>query len=364
MLFPAPALAGTFAASLKPMNRSLFLLPLLALACGEPAPAPEPAVPAAPREVNVYTHRHYDTDQALFDAFTAKTGIKVNVIMADDDEVLERMEQEGANSPCDVLITSDAGRLGLAKSRGFLQPSTSAVLAANVPANMRDPEGYWYGLTMRARVIAYNKEKVKPGSITTYADLTKPEWKGKVLVRSSENVYNQSLLAAMIAHDGPEAAKTWAKGIVKNMARAPKGSDTDQLLALGEGIGTVAIANSYYIGKFMASDEPEKQKAKALIGVIFPTIGTHGTHINLSGGGVAKHAKHVEEAIALLEFLSSDEAQTSFAEGNKEYPVKVGIAPSKELEAFGTFQRDSLNLDTLGRLNADAVKIFDEAGWH
>jgi len=340
-------------------------MPALALACGDPAPSPtpEPAVPVGPREVNVYTHRHYDTDKVLFDAFSAKTGITVNVIMADDDEVLERMAQEGANSPCDVLITADAGRLGLAKSRGLLQASTSKLLQANVPSSLRDPEGYWYGLTMRARVIAYNKEKVEPGSISTYADLTKPQWKGKVLVRSSENVYNQSLLAAMIAHDGPEAAKAWAQGIVKNMARAPQGGDTDQLLALGEGIGTVAIANSYYIGKLMASDEPEKQKAKAVIGVIFPSIGVHGTHVNISGGGVAKHAKHVEEAIALLEFLSSDEAQTGFAEGNKEYPVKPGIAVAKELEAFGTFQRDSLNLEALGRLNADAVKLFDEAGW-
>ncbi len=347
------------------MNRSILLFPLLALGCGEPAsvPSEETTLPTGPREVNVYSHRHYDTDKGLFAAFTEKTGIKVNVIEADDDDVLERLEQEGANSPCDVLITSDAGRLGLAKSRGFLQASTSEVLNANIPANLRDPEGYWYGLTMRARVIAYNKEKVKAGAITTYADLVKPEWKGKVLVRSSENVYNQSLLASMIAHDGPEAAKAWAAGIVKNLARAPKGNDTDQLLALGEGLGTVAIANSYYIGKFMASDEPEKQKAKTLIGVIFPMNGAHGTHVNLSGGGVAKHAKHVAEAIALLEFLSGDDAQRSFAEGNKEYPVKVGAPIAPELEAYGTFQRDNLDLEVLGRLNADAVKIFDEVGW-
>lgn len=366
VLWPAPSGAGTFAAHMKHMKRFTYLLPLLMLACGDPA-ATEQAIetpPATPREVNVYTHRHYDTDKALFAEFTEKTGIAVNVIEADDDEVLERMAQEGANSPCDVLITADAGRLGLAKARGFLQPATSAVLSTNIPANLRDPEGYWFGLTMRARVIAYDKTKVKPEELKTYADLTSPKWKGKVLVRSSENVYNQSLLAAMIAHDGPEAAKAWAKGIVKNMAREPKGGDTDQLLAIGEGLGSLAIANSYYIGKLMASDEPEKQKAKTVIGVVFPTIGAHGTHVNISGGGVAKHAKHVPEAIALLEFLSGDEAQRSFAEGNKEYPVKLGIPPAAELAAFGAFQRDSLNLEALGRLNADAVKVFDEAGWH
>lgn len=347
------------------MQRYLLLLPLLALGCGEQEPAPVASAPSpAPREVNVYTHRHYDTDKALFAAFTEKTGILVNVIEADDDEVLERLAQEGANSPCDVLITADAGRLGSAKERGFLQASGSEVLKGNIPSNLRDPEGFWYGLTMRARVIAYDKNKVKPEEIKTYADLAKSRWKGKVLVRSSENVYNQSLLAAMIAHEGPEAAKAWAQGMVSNMAREPKGGDTDQLLAIGEGLGTVTIANSYYIGKLMASDEPEKQKAKAVIGVIFPSMGTHGTHVNVSGGGVAKYAKHVPEAVALLEFLSSDEAQRSFAEGNKEYPVKAGIALAPELEAFGTFQRDSLNLEALGRLNADAVKLFDEAGWH
>ncbi|HRH70782.1 MAG TPA: Fe(3+) ABC transporter substrate-binding protein [Flavobacteriales bacterium] len=345
------------------MEKTLFLLPLLLAACGTPAPAPEPAPVAETRMVNVYSHRHYDVDKQLFTQFTEKTGIQVNVIQAGDDEIMARLEQEGEKSPCDIFITADAGRLGLARSRGLLQPTKSEVLDANIPAALRDPEGYWFGLTMRARVIAFNKEKVKPEQIHTYADLTAAKWKGKVLVRSSENVYNQSLLAAMIAHDGPEAAEAWAKGIVANMAREPKGGDTDQLLAIAEGIGDVAIANSYYIGKLMASDEPEKQKAKGMIGVLFPTMGAHGTHANVSGGGIAKYAPNPSEAMALLEFLSGDEAQKLFAEGNKEYPVKPGIAPAPELAAFGTFTPDSLNLEALARFNAEAVKRFDAAGW-
>jgi iron(III) transport system substrate-binding protein len=345
------------------MQRALYLLPLLAAACGSPAPAPTPAAPPEPKVVNVYSHRHYDTDKQLFEAFTKKTGIAVNVVLADDDEVLARLQAEGDKSPCDVLITSDGGRLGLAKSLGLLQPSKSDVLEANVPAHLRDPEGYWYGLTTRARVVAYNKTKVKPGSIVTYDDLTASKWKGKVLVRSSENVYNQSLLAAMIAHNGPEAAATWAKGIVKNMARQPKGSDIDQMLAIAEGIGDVAIVNSYYAGKLLSSTEPEKQKARDVIALMFPTIGTFGTHVNVSGGGVAKYAKHPAEAIALLEFLSGDEAQILFGASNKEYPVKPGIPAPVELQAFGTFKADTLALEALGRLNADAVKIMDEAGW-
>jgi len=313
--------------------------------------------------VNVYSHRHYDTDKQLFEAFTEKTGITVNVVLADDDEVLARLEAEGDKSPCDVLITADAGRLGLAKSRGLLRASRSDVLNANIPANLREPEGYWYGLTMRARLVAYNKNNVKPGAITTYDDLTAAEWKGKVLVRSSENVYNQSLLAAMIAHNGHDAAAAWARGIVKNMARQPEGGDTDQLLALAEGIGDVAIVNSYYVGKLLASTEPEKQKAREVIAILFPSIGSFGTHVNVSGGGVAKHAPHPAEAIALLEYLSGDEAQTLFGAGNKEYAVKTGIPAPLELQAFGTFTADTLRLEALGRLNADAVKIMDDAGW-
>lgn len=342
------------------MRHLLFSLPFLLAACSTPAPG---TGTAEPREVNVYSHRHYDTDQQLFEAFTAKTGIKVNVVNAGGDELMARMEQEGNRSPCDVFITADAGKLGLAKTRGLLQPVQSTTLEANVPAHLRDPQGEWFGLTMRARVIAYGKNKVKPGEVPTYESLTAPRWKGRVLVRSSENVYNQSLLAAMIARQGGDAAEAWAKGIVKNMAREPKGGDTDQLLAIGEGIGDVAIVNSYYIGKLMAGNEPEKQKAREAIGVVFPSFDGIHTHVNVSGGGVARHAPHKAEAVALLEFLSSEEAQQAFAEGNKEYPVKAGVPPAAELTAFGTFTPDTLNLEALSRFNTEAVKRFDAAAW-
>lgn len=313
--------------------------------------------------VNVYSHRHYDTDRQLFESFTQRTGIEVRVILADDDEVLARMEQEGDNSPCDVLITSDAGRLGLAKKRGLLQPIESQVLTANVPAHLRDPDGQWFGLTVRARVLAYDRTKVDPSDLKTYDDLMLPRWKGKVLVRPSESTYNQSLLAAMIANTGEQHALAWAMGLVRNFAREPKGNDTDQLLAIGEGLGEVAISNSYYIARLMRSDDPAKQKAKAAIGVAFPDMNGHGTHINISGAGVARNAKHRANAIQLIEFLSGDDAQRFFAEGNNEFPVKKGVPLAGVLQQFGTFTPDTLNLAALAENNAAAVKLFDQAGW-
>ena len=353
-----------------------WVLPLL-VACSAPQAEEE-------KVVNVYTHRHYDTDKQLFNDFEQKTGIKVNVVMAEDDDLLSRLEAEGANSPADVIITADAGRLGLAAQRGFLKPERDSVLEANVPEHLRDPQGRWFGFTMRARVIAYDKNKVKPGELWTYHSLLSPRFKGQILVRPSEHVYNQSLVAAMIAHWGVDTAQKWCEGIVANMAREPKGSDTDQLLAIGEGLGSVAIVNSYYIGKLMKSDDPARQKAKNSIAVALPGLGpvdtlivehadgtaperlgrhTIGTHVNISGGGVAAHAKHEANAIELLRFLSSDASQAAFADGNMEYPVKPGIPASAILQGFGKLTPDTLDLSMLGKYNADAVKVLTAAGW-
>jgi iron(III) transport system substrate-binding protein len=341
-------------------------LAALLASCGtrSEGPAADTVAPAPVRVVNVYSHRHYETDKKLFALFTRRTGIEVNVILADDDQVLTRMEQEGANSPCDVLLTSDAGRLGLARQRGLLQPLASEVLTANIPSHLRDPEGYWFGLTMRARVFAYDRNKVDPSTIRTYDDLMSPRWRGKLLVRPSESTYNQSLLAAMIANTGEQHALAWAMGVTRNMARPPKGNDTDQLLAIGEGLGEVAISNSYYIARLMRSDDPAKLKAKNAIGVVFPDMNGHGTHVNISGAGVAKHAKNREHAIQLIEFLSGDVAQALFAEGNNEFPVKPGTPLAGVLQQFGTFTPDTLDLRMLAKYNAQAVKLFDLAGWH
>lgn len=321
--------------------------------------------------VRVYTHRHYDTDKELFAEFEQETGIRVEVIMAGDDELLSRLEAEGANSPADVIITADAGRLGLAALKGFLKPVQDSVLAANIPAHFRDPQGRWFGFTMRARVVAYDRNKVKPGELRTYHDLLSPRFKGQVLVRPGDNVYNQSLVAGMIAHWGADSARRWCEGVVANLARPPKGSDTDQLLAIGEGLGSVAIVNSYYIGKLMKSEDPARQKARNAIAVALPWLeagsdsGTAviGTHVNISGGGVAAHAKHEANAIALLRFLSGDRAQAAFADGNMEYPVKPGIPASGVLMGFGRLVPDTLDLSLLGANNAGAVKVLEAAGW-
>lgn len=358
---------STFAAMMKKL---LLSLPLFALACSAPDKVKTENV------VNVYTHRHYETDKALFALFEKETGIKVNIVMADDDELLSRLDAEGANSPADVIITADAGRLGLAKQRGFLKPIHDSTLEANVPGHLRDPEGNWFGFTMRARVVAYDKNRVKPEELLTYADLCSPRFKGQILVRPSEHVYNQSLVAAMIAHFGNDSATAWCKGIVTNMARDPKGSDTDQLLAIGEGLGSVAIVNSYYIGKLMKSEDPARQKAKNTIAVAYPFLHigltdvegrpadpSIGSHVNISGGGVAAHAIHTANAIALLRFLSSDASQAAFADGNMEYPVKPGIPAAAVLQGFGKLVPDTLDLSVLGKYNAGAVKVLDAAGW-
>lgn len=335
-------------------------IPALLASCG----AGEEASTDAP-VVNVYTHRHYDADRELFARFTEATGIEVRVVKASADELMKRLETEGADTPADVLITVDAGRLVRAKDRGLLQAVTSEKLDANVPANLRDAERHWYGLTTRARVVVYSKDRVADDALTTYADLTKPDWKGKILVRSSSNIYNQSMLAAQIANEGRDAARDWARGIVANMARAPKGNDRDQVKGVAAGIGDVAIVNTYYLGKLATSSNPEEVRAYEAVKVWFPdqAEGQRGTHVNASGAGVTKHAKNRDNAIAFLEFLTSQESQRVFAETNFEYPVHPDVKPSDLVAGWGSFRPDDLSLQRLGELNAEAVQTFDEAGW-
>lgn len=313
--------------------------------------------------VNVYSHRHYDTDQQLFDRFTEETGITVNVVTASADELITRLENEGDRSPADVLITVDAGRLHRAKARGLLQAIESDVLSANVPDHLRDRDGQWYGLTQRARVIVYHRERVDPSTLSSYADLADPRFRGRVLIRSSENVYNQSLMASIIAHEGEEAAAAWAEGVVQNMARAPSGGDTDQVKAVAGGAGDLAVANTYYVVRLAQSEDPEEQRVFEQVEVFFPDQDGRGTHVNVSGAGVTANAPNRDNAIALLEFLSGQEAQGLFASAGGEYPVKEGVAWAPALEAWGDFRADTLDLTRLGELNDAAVKTFDRAGW-
>jgi iron(III) transport system substrate-binding protein len=313
--------------------------------------------------VNVYSHRHYEADEQLFERFTEETGIRVNVVTASADELITRLENEGANSPADMLITVDAGRLHRAREKGLLQPVHSEVLEANIPAALRDPEGYWYGLTKRARVLVYDTSRIRAGELNSYEDLVDPRWRGRVLVRSSGNVYNQSLLASVVAAAGEEGASAWASGIVKNLARQPSGSDTDQAKAVAAGVGDVAIVNSYYVARLKSSSDPEERRIGERLAVIFPNQGGRGTHINVSGAGVTQSSKNRENAIRLLEFLSGEAAQRTFSEVIFEYPANPRVESAALLREWGEFREDTLNLARLGELNAAAVKVFDRVGW-
>ncbi|SHE65581.1 iron(III) transport system substrate-binding protein [Marinitoga hydrogenitolerans DSM 16785] len=310
-------------------------------------------------EVNVYTSRHYDTDQKLYDEFTKLTGIKVNVIKAGEDELIERMKNEGKDTNADLFITSDVGRLHRAKILGLLQPMVTETLTRNIPASLRDRDNYWYALTVRARVLAYAPERVDITKIKTYDDLINPEWKGKILIRSSSNIYNQSLVASFIAMYGEEWAFNWSKGIVKNMAREPKGNDRAQVIAVASGEGDIAVVNTYYIGKMLFSSDKQQVNAAKKVKLYFP----EKTHINVSGAGIAKYSKNKENAIKLLEFLTSKDAQKEFAEANYEYPANPEVEPSDFLKSFGEFTSQGVDLTLLGEYNSKAVELMDKAGW-
>ena len=350
------------------------LLALLALvACGggeagEETPAPDAAGEETVQdagEVNVYSHRHYESDEELFDRFTAETGIEVNVVTGSADELITRLEQEGEDSPADLLVTVDAGRLHRAQEMGLLQPVESSTLEERVPSNLRDPQGHWYGLTQRARVIVYAEDRVDPSELSTYEALADDRWDDRLLIRSSSNIYNQSLLASIIAAHGMDEATEWAEAVADNLARSPSGGDTDQIKAVVAGAGDVAVVNTYYLGRLLASDDPEDQRVAEAVDVFFPNQGEgeRGTHVNVSGAGVTTHAPNRDNAVRLLEFLTSPEAQRAFAQGNHEYPVVPAVEPSSTLQAWGDFRADTLNLGRLGELNDEAVRAFDEAGW-
>ncbi len=322
-----------------------------------PAQAQDPVL-------NIYSSRHYQTDEALYDGFTKETGIKINRIEASDDAIIERIRNEGAKSPADVLITVDAGRLWRAEQLGLLQPVKSAVLDARIPASFREPGGQWYGFSLRARVIAYDKSRVKPADIATYEDLADPKWKGKVCTRSSAHVYNLSLMGAMIDHLGEAKAEAWAQGLKANLARDPKGGDTDQLKAIAAGECELALVNTYYWARLARSAKPEDRALVEKVAIVFPNQSSWGTHVNISGAGVLRNAPHRDAAVRFLEYLASDAAQRYFAEGNNEWPA-VASAPfsNPALPPLGKIKVDAINVAVLGRNQPLSQKIFDRAAY-
>ena len=314
-------------------------------------------------DLNIYTHRHYDSDKLLFKKFTDLTGIKINVIKGGADQLIQRLISEGENSPADVLLTVDAGRLERAKSLGLLKPVYSDILIKNIPTNMRDYDNYWFGLTVRARVIVYSKERVNKNELSTYEDLASPKWKGRIVARSSNNIYNQSLMASIINANGIDGALEWAKSVRGNMARKPRGNDRDQARAVASGIADLAIINTYYLGLLENSTDSKDRKVAKKLGVFFPNQNNRGTHINISGGAITASSKNVEQALKFLEFLSNQENQKIFSSVNYEYPLKFKNTNSTTLLSWGGFKSDSVHLSILGKNNAEAVKLFDIARW-
>ena len=323
-----------------------------------------PAI-ARPAVLNLYSSRHYNTDDELYNSFTRETGIRVNLVEGKADQLIERVKSEGRNSPADILLTVDAGRLWRAKESGILQPISSSKLEDNIPASLRDPDNTWYAFSKRARVILYNKDKVNSADLSTYENLADPRWRGKILIRSSSNIYNQSLVGSLLAAHGEQQTLDWARSMVANFARSPEGNDTAQIKACSAGVGDVAIANSYYMARIVKSNKAEDRDIARRMGVFSPNqgAGERGTHVNISGGGVTLNAPNKEAAIRFLEHLISWQSQQFFSEGNNEYPVVLGVPIDPVLKGFGTFKADILNPDVFGRNNAAALRIMDRAGW-
>ena len=326
----------------------------------------EEAVAEAPIKagnVNVYSGRHYDSDLAIYDAFTAETGIKVNLIEAGGDALIERIAQEAEASPADLFITADAGILWRAEQRGVFRSIENKNLEKRVPAQFRHGQGKWFGLSKRARIVIYNKEQGLPAGFETYADLADPANAGTICVRSSSNVYNQSLQASRVAHLGEEGAEAWTRGVVANFARKPQGNDTSQIEAVAAGLCRLGIVNSYYVARYIGSDDEKNAAIGAKVGVLFPDQNGKGTHVNISGAGVTAYAPNAQNAEALLEYLLHDETQRAFAVGNNEYPVVVGVPAAGPVAGLGEFVADDLPVAAYGENQALAVQIFDRAGW-
>ncbi len=310
--------------------------------------------------LHIYSSRHYNTDERLYTEFTKETGIEIKRVDGKDDALIARLEQEGELAPADLLITVDAGHLWRAEQAGLFEAVQSEALNERIPSNLRHPEGKWFGFSTRARVLIYNAEKIGNDSLTSYKDLADSKWKGRVCVRSSGNIYNQSLLASIIAQDGIEPAKAWAKGVLNNLARKPQGGDTDQIKAVAAGICDIALVNSYYVFRLQRSENAEDKALVQNLAIVFPDQNGKGTHVNISGAGVLKNAKNKDAAVKFLEYLTSTNAQAYFANGNNEYPVVDGVEVNETVEANKGFKIQNINVSEFGKHQKQAKMIFDE----
>jgi len=320
-------------------------------------------LPLSADELVLYSHRHYPSDDALFQRFTELTGVAIRVVKADADQLIERIRAEGAQTPADLLITADAGRLAVAKDAGILMPLDSEMLRERIPAPYRDPDNQWFGFTLRARVLVYAKDRVRTEELSTYEDLGAPRWRGRILSRSSSHVYNQSLLSSILAAHGEEKALEWARAVRANMARPPQGNDRDQMRAVAAGLADIALVNTYYLGLMAESPDERDRQIASQLAIFFPNQNDRGVHVNVSGGGVVKHSSRPDLARRFLEFLVSDEAQASFPAATTEFPVVEGIPLSDLQASWGPFKPDPLNLGTLGEHRHTAVRIFNRSGW-
>ena len=314
-------------------------------------------------EVNVYSQRHYDSDKILLKQFEEKTGIKVNVVTAKAEELVAKLAIEGANTPADILITADIGNLYQAKEKNLLQPIESKILDENIPSHLRDNDKEWFALTKRARVFVYNPLKVNPADLSDYFSITDAKFKGRVVTRSSTAAYNKSLLASIIANHGEEKALEFSKGLVNNFPYNPKGGDRDQIRAVAAGDADIAIVNTYYLGVMLNSEDKKDAQIAKSLKIFFPAQATTGTHMNISGAGVTHYSKNKENAIKLIEFLSSIEAQEIFAEANQEFPANPKAKSSATVTSWGTFKEDTIQLNEVGKYNKEAVEIATKANW-
>lgn len=314
-------------------------------------------------EINIYSSRHYDTDIALYSNFTEETGIHVNLIEGSSDELIERIRNEGMNSPADLLITVDAGRLWRASQAGILSAHGSELIEQTISEQMRDTDGYWVGLSERVRGIIYNVNTVDPSSLRGYYELGDSYWEGRLCVRSSNNIYNQSMVASMMETYGTERTEAWARRVVQNFARPPQGGDTDQIRAVAAGICDVALANHYYLARLMQSGSEQDQMVASSVAIYFPPAEFGGTHVNISGAGITAHSPNRENAIRFLEYLTTEQAQILYAVGNNEFPVFEGLQLPDALGLFGTYESDLVNVSMYGENNPEAIRIMDRAGW-